>query len=79
MLVENYSSSVGRHNKHGALISWTASSGLGWTQCNLACHGGGMIWMLGFVSRQCELDADRQACFSLVNIASGQVVNQNAR
>lgn len=44
-----------------ALTNWSFA-GVGWIQLVVSLTmAGGMIWMLGFVSRQCELDADRQA------------------
>lgn len=44
-----------------ALTNWPFDDA-GWTQLVLSlAMAGGMIWLLGLISRQCELDADRQA------------------
>lgn len=43
---------------------WPLAVGVGWGQLIMSlAFAIGMIWMLGRISKQCELDADRQACY----------------
>ena len=43
---------------------WPLGANLGWGQLGMSLSFAiGMIWMLGRISKQCELDADRQACY----------------
>ncbi len=54
-----------------ALSCWPLDTSIGWTQLvSSVAFAVGMIWMLGAISRQCELDADRQASVYAAKLCS---------